>query len=526
MPKTVNGAGLTPLAACVCGFALWMVGTNLVANPSYNPLAPYHAAFLVGGFLLGRRAGAGGAPLLFRTALAFGLILAAWAMWQQTAQHEARAHGLLETPATLASTINLLLAPGLVLVALGSRRRLLIAVLIVLSGALAAAQSRGGWLALLAVGLIAFAFIRRTEFRVDAKAAAIVVGILALGWAGSWIASLGWDSAGPQHSMISAEAALSSVARLDLYELALKAIAASPWLLGSGYHAFHYLLEPARPTMPAFSETTTYFVHNDYLQTLLELGVPGLAGLLLIVFLPLSQAWRAIPRLAGMRNEQVVLIASITAVGSMAIHALVDFPFYIPVCVLLYGAAIGLLDAILLRAACVRPLQLPTFANATLQRAAVAAMGTIAACIFAIPVAAEAASAYAEHQWRAARVESAAVWFEAARRLDPKDWRYHWYAGQFWLSQAQISGKAAAARLADASFAAGYAANPREPRNLFGRIVTHRRLRTLLAAPADPATLRAWADRALELAPLDAEVRAERARLLAQFPPPATQGSK
>ena len=518
MPKTVHGAPLTPLAVCIAGFALWMVGTNLVANPSYNALAPYHAAFLVGGFLLGRRVGADGAPLVFRTALAFALILAAWAIWQQIAQRETRAHGLLETPATLASTINLMLIPGLVLVALGRRPPHLIAALVVLSAALAAAQSRGGWLALLAVGLIAFAFIRRTEIRVDAKAAAIVVGILALGW----IASLG----GPQHSMAGAEAALSSVARLDLYELALKAIAASPWLVGSGYHAFHYLLESARPTMPSFSETTTYFVHNDYLQTLLELGVPGLAGLLLIVFLPLSQAWRAIPRLASMRNEQVLLIAIITAVGSMAIHALVDFPFYIPVCVLIYGAAIGLLDAILLRAACVRPLQLPTFANVTLQRAAVAAIGTIAACILAIPVAAEAASAYAERQWRAARVESAAVWFEAARRLDPKDWRYHWYAGQFWLTQAQDSGKAAAARLADASFAAGYAANPREARNLFGRIVTHRRLRALLAVPADPATLRAWADRAVELAPLDPEVSAERARVLAQFPPPATQGSK
>lgn len=317
--------------------------------------------------------------------------------------------------------------------------------------------------------------------------------------------------------MIGDDATQSSVARLDLYELALKGIGRASWLFGAGYHGFHYLLESARPAIPGFRESTTYFVHDDYLQTLLELGLPGLAGLLLIVVLPLRQAWRAIPRLADMPNEQVVLIASVTALSSMAVHALVDFPFYIPVCVLIYGVGLGLVDAILLRAAYVRPLQLPKAANLTLRRAGVAAAGTIAAWILAMPAAAEAAGAYAERQWQAAKNESAAVWFEAARRLDPRDWRYHWYAGQFWLAQAQASRKAAAARLADAAFAAGYAANPHEVRALYGRIVTQRRLRDLLDAPADAATLRGWADRAVELAPLDPEVRAERARVLAEF---------
>jgi len=40
------------------------------------------------------------------------------------------------------------------------------------------------------------------------------------------------------------------------------------------------------------------------------------------------------------------------------------------------------------------------------------------------------------------------------------------------------------------------------------------RLRSLLAAPADPATLRAWVDRALALAPQDPLVQAERDRVL------------
>ncbi len=516
MPIAATPGAVTPLAICVMAFALWIVGTNSGANPSYTAVAPYHAAFLAGGFLVGRRAGAENAGSAFRVALVFALALAGWALWQQMAQGEARAHGPFVTPATLASTINLVLVPGLVLAALGTRRPVLVAALVVLSAALAAAQSRGGWLALAAVGVVALLFVRRTKVRAGGKAAAIVIAILALGWIGYWLARLAWDWGAPQHSMLD-EAAQSSAARLQLYELAVQGIASSPWLLGSGYHAFYYILESARPTVPAYLASTTYFVHNDYLQTLLELGVPGLAGLLLIIVLPISEAWRAAPRLAETADERVALIAIVGAICSMAVHALADFPFYIPVCVLVYGTALGILDASLLRTACVRPVQLPKFANPTARGVAVAAIGTLALWTLTLPVAAEAASAYAQRQWRAAKGESAAVWFEAARRLDPRDWRYHWYAGQFWLAQAQGSGNAAAANLADASFAAGYSANPREVRNLFGRIIVHQRLRKLLPAPADPATLRAWADRAVALAPLDPAVRAERARVLKDF---------
>jgi hypothetical protein len=137
-----------------------------------------------------------------------------------------------------------------------------------------------------------------------------------------------------------------------------------------------------------------------------------------------------------------------------------------------------------------------------------------------MPVAAEAAAAYAHHQWRSGQGESTAYWFEVARRLDPRDWRYHWYAGQFWFTQAAQFRKPEAARLADQAFLDGYTENPREVRNLLGRIATHRQLRELLAGPADKTTIVSWADRALEIAPQDSGVRAERALVLRLFSSP------
>jgi hypothetical protein len=206
---------------------------------------------------------------------------------------------------------------------------------------------------------------------------------------------------------------------------------------------------------------------------LLELGLPGLAGLIGLAAWPLISVWRVAPRVSD-APSRLALVALIAALGSMAAHAVVDFPFYVPICLLIYGTALGVLDSILLAAHPAKlPQRDPAPIRAQLRRIAMAGAATFGVWTLAVPVAAESAAAYAHRQWRAAQGQGAAYWFEVARRLEPRDWRYHWYAGQFWFSQAAQSGKPEAARLADQAFADGFAANPREARNLRGRVATH-----------------------------------------------------
>lgn len=523
LPESSDGGALvTPIGLGIGGLALWIATTNLFANVSYTSAASYQAAILFGGYLVGRRTVA--APrLAFGAAVAFGFAVAAWALWQQLTGGESRAHGPFITPATLASTINLLLVPGLVLVALGVRRVPFLAVLTVLVGALVASQSRGGWISLLAAGVVAFAFIRRAGIGVTWNAAARVGAVLILGAGVVWMLR-SFQPADDVAASQSVMATASFSSRLELYELAWTSIVPSSLLLGAGYHAFYYLLEAGRAAVPSYGSGTTYFVHNDYLQMLLELGVPGLAGLLFIAIFPLLAAWRSVPRLAA--SEQAKVIAIAAAASATAVHALVDFPFYTPVCVLIYAAALGLLDSTL-NGAGENP-RLPITAGAAipirLRRVLAAAVATLAAWTLAMPAAAEAASAYAQRQLRDGQAQSTAFWFEAARRLDARDWRYHWYVGQFWMAQAAGQVDRAAAERAEAALAASCAANPREVRGLLHRIVLHRRLRTLLAAPADAPTLRAWADHALELAPTDPGARAERERVWQQFALPRSSG--
>jgi O-antigen ligase len=494
--------GTSVLGFAVFGYAAWLVLTNTWVN-SYTAAASYDAAFLIGGFLIGRRAGRHNADLLFAIALAFAVGLAAWSIWQRVTGTAPRGHALFETPATLASVINLVLLPGLILAAAGRRNPWLFAALALLAGAIIGTASRGGWIALLAGGVAAFLLLRRAAITVDRKAALTLLAVFGIGYLLSLVAPLTWETT-------FGTAPASAGMRLGLYEAAIAALFHSSWLFGSGYLAFRYVLEAARPVIPGYQEAVTYFVHNDYLQSLLELGIPGLLLLVLLASLPMVQVWRLLPRLALPLRVPVIALAAATT--SMAVHALVDFPFYITVCLLVYGGCIGLLDALLADAepACVQEAVSP------LRRGATAAVWTIAVWILAKPAVAEAASEYAKYQWGVAQGESAAYWFEVARRIDAGDWRYHWYAGQFWFVQAQTGTNAAAARLADRAFAEGFAANPREVANLLWRISTHIYLRSLLAAPAEQKILREWGDLALALAPLDPGVQKQR-ELIARF---------
>lgn len=415
---------MTALAVPVGAFAAWIVLSNELFNPSYAPAAPFHAAFLVGGFLLAR--GKDSAPL-YRIALFGACLLGVWALLQ-LARGE-RAHALFDTPATLAATLNLVLLPGLALWAWGRRPSLLTPTLVLLVVALAATQSRGGWLAFAAGSLVAMVLARRCGLPILRS---LLLGTAILVAAGI---------------LLSLHGGVSTRARLALYDAAIQSMHAP--LAGSGYLSFYYHLEPLRPNVAGYGVSTTYFVHNDYLQVLLELGVPGLLALLAIVLLPLVLAWRRIPNLG--HDHKVICIGAAAAIAATATHALVDYPFYVPACLLLFGAALGVLDS-----------HLPGL-KARIHRVPRAIVTALCLWVLVTPVVAEAAAAYAQRQWRLRESESAAYWFEFARRVTPRDWRYHWYAGQFWQAVAR-GGNRRAADLAEAAFAAGRAANSRETR--------------------------------------------------------------
>lgn len=509
-PDEAAAPGLLSFAA-FC-YALILVLNNAFVSPAYSPAAPFHAAFLVTGLVVGRRMDAAALGRLGRL-LAIGAgLLAVWGLWQISWGNASRATAHFETPATLATVLNFALLFVLVRLAVSAPTWPWVALGVLLSAGLATTVSRGGLLALLAGLFVATVFARRMgmapSWRSGVAIAFVLAGGVMVAYAANALPRLLGSEHHELHSILGADAGNSSVSRLELYALAIEGMQARR-VAGIGYLGFRSLLDANREAVPTFRDGDTYFVHNDYLQTFLELGLGGFVVLIGLVLLPFALA----PRSGSPGPDRPLVVAMLAAVGSMAAFAVVDFPFYVPVCLLLFGMALGVLDRRMGGEAAPRavPASVP-------RRIAAVATAAASALVLGPPLIADLAASHAHRAWRHSDGEAAAYWFEFARRIEPRDWRYHWYAGQFWYVQAAQAGKPTAARLADEAFAAGMAANPVEVQNHLGRLSTHRQFAQLLDSPATAEVTRAWVAEAAAVAPHHPGVRAEQARIGSAVP--------
>jgi O-antigen ligase len=490
------------LSLAVAGYAAVVMLSTLATSPAYTPAGLYHPLLLLLAYLVLRGCSNEDERAIAYATCGLGLALAVWGLVQIGPFGMARARAVFETPATYSIVLGLLLMPLLARVAAGGREAVPLCAAAVLAAATFAAQSRGALLALTA-GMGSVAILGLRAKLLQRRGVVLAISLLAIVWIGTQAMRASPSSEVPA---VSDEArAESSISRLELYALSWKAWREHP-IAGTGYLTFRYVLEQGRAQVPSYGASSeTWFVHNDYLQTLLELGPIGLVAFLALTTLPPALAYRRLPGLA--EEQRLPVVAAASALAAMSVHALVDFPFYIPVCLLLYGALLGALDRRLNVTASAIP---PASRSGRWYRGTRAATLAIVAVILLRPVAAETAADWGLRKSRAGDARGTAFWLGAAQRIDSADWRYHWYAGQFWEIQATRGGKRGAARMAAKAYAAGLDANPLEVKNLLGMISVHRRHGDLLDSPADRDTLRAWLARAEVLAPFSRDVRTER----------------
>jgi O-antigen ligase len=492
------GWQVSPLALAIWAYTAWTVIHTAFISRAYNPTGLFDPCFLLAGFTIGRTFEREQRQRCYYALAGVVAVLALWGVGQ-IAFGAGRGRAVFETANTLASVVNMALASALVMIVYGAPRRLGILAAILFAGLLAS-FSRGGAMAILvtAVALCAFPGRPTFQWRRFAKVAPPLLAGAAIVFVAMALAR-GLPSPGAPAGMISN---LDSVrSRLELYRLAWSTLDFS-W--GIGYLAFRHVLEVGRATVPSYGESAfTSYVHNDFLQTLLELGIAGLAALIAILALAARAATRR-SREADVSPEEG--FAALAGVLTVVVHAFVDFPLHVPLCLFLFGFGAGVLDR-------GRGLLASTAPGIQTQRLVTLVLVAGAAVLLARAVIAEGAAAYAMKKWLLGQTRDAASGFEVAQRADPADWRYHLYAGQFWFAQAAQSGKPEHAQRADSAFAAGQAANPLEPSSALGRAFTNLRYASLLPAPAPPATIAAWADQALMVAPVNPAVRREYAEI-------------
>ncbi|HEY5635679.1 MAG TPA: O-antigen ligase family protein [Burkholderiales bacterium] len=507
-------------SAAVAAFVLWLVLGNLLWHEAYTPAATFNATILAAGYVVGVRVSNEAWPALCVASLVAFALGVLWALLQVLVQGFTRASAGFETPGTLSIFLVMALVPACVASA-ESDARWRYAAVILLAAGVAAAASRAGYIAL-GTGLLAVIAARRSA-RLDPIITRRLVGIAGGLVVGFWVVAVGQQISGSRGERVidpsiserlTVIAEKSGASRLELYSVARRAVPDHP-VLGSGYLTFERLLEANRYQVLSYANESTSFAHNDYLQIILETGLVGLAFFWALLCAPVHAAWRVLAPKSSDCTNWIPALSALGVIAALAVHALFDYPFYVPVCLAGFGIAAGVLDRA--QAGAVRSGSAHDGLVAIGPRwRTIARFAVIVPLVVLLlaPVLAEAAAAWANRNWRTARVLEAATWFEVARRVEPRDWRYHWYAGQFWFAQALQGRKPDAAARADAAFADAQRADPGEVRALIARIACQRELAALLPVPADPTTLRRWMAQAVAMAPLSADVRLEELRVL------------
>src|SRR5262249_5048663 len=113
--------------------------------------------------------------------------------------------------------------------------------------------------------------------------------------------------------------------RIEIWKDTTRLVAAYKWT-GCGLGTYEHCLYQFKTAAPA---NTVDFAHNDYLQILSEVGIPG--GLLIaaIAVWILTRLLSVVLFMRGGRNWELAvgLLALFLALG---IHSLADFNLYIP----------------------------------------------------------------------------------------------------------------------------------------------------------------------------------------------------
>ena len=131
--------------------------------------------------------------------------------------------------------------------------------------------------------------------------------------------------------------------RLNAYINTLPLIAQKP-LTGSGYGGFRMSFRPyatsSRPLLWLTENKVIQTLHNDPLEYLVELGLPGFILALMIFFITLQKAWPT----RDSENEpdmQIIKLGLSLAVVAAGIHACVDFPLRLPSSAALFWFFLG-----------------------------------------------------------------------------------------------------------------------------------------------------------------------------------------
>ncbi|MCF7965303.1 MAG: O-antigen ligase family protein [Methylobacter tundripaludum] len=487
---------LSWINSALIGFCLLLFTNALYLNPAYYAGGIYFPSTLLIAFIVASYRPVWLAQTGFKIFCAVIALIAVWALlqwltgWEFLGGKSARAQALFSSTNTLATALNLGLIPVLGFYLLGRGGRAVYGLTLLLFAGLLTTQSRGGYLGLLSGILFFVTFVGQVsvaaEWRRYRAVAVGFIAVLAFFKFYAWLGLASW-------SMDPVFATLShgdTSNRWEIYQVAWRGLAEQLWL-GIGYYNFGYYFEAHK--VPPFLDRRIIFVHNDYLEFALETGLLGLGLFLLLIIAVYGQLFKF--RQQAMAGRRLPLILSAAAITSMLSHALVDYPFYIPVLMAVFGAYLGIINQQLIDMGATH-WQLPKmsvqhflglrsgFIGNALMIGLVAWLG--------LPALALGAANYSSYRLLIGDAQHALFWSGVARTLQPLTASYYWKEGIIWRDQGVAQNRPELLDKGNAVFSQGFEVNPLEVNSLLEKIALHRQYGSMLKQPASHQDIMAW----------------------------------
>ena len=214
---------------------------------------------------------------------------------------------------------------------------------LVLTGSRGGYLSAGAGLAVFAVASVWAMRVRLTQ-GVMPRIIAIVVAIILLGGTLAFVAERSFAIRTRANTVF-----IASDIRTKLWKAAWEQFRLAP-AFGTGSRTYMYY---GRMFRSPDVQTDPVFAHNDWLQTLAEYGLAGMALIVCLVLAHLRHGWRrwtelvanlsaALPETAG-KHTLALQIGTISALAAALMHAMIDFNLHIQANFLLVAFLFGLL---------------------------------------------------------------------------------------------------------------------------------------------------------------------------------------
>lgn len=449
------------------------------------------------------------------------IVISLWGLIQYLSGHGffvkvgRRANAIFYTPNTYAASINLFLSPLIIFYIMGKAPRYLLGIILLLFSALLVSQSRGGWVAFISSLVFISIFIKRLNFNLNKKRIRnLLIGFVLIFMCYAAIEQTRLEEKTSKinetllskniENLIRSDSVISTMShRFMLFDIAWQQIKETP-ILGKGFHTYQYYQQ--RDQKAPFIGNRTRYAHNDYLQLWMELG---LAAVALFVGLFLAMVYYLL-RLSSRisQAESIKLMAILTGISSLYVHALVDFMFYVPFILLLYAFYLGLFNQILNKHHhSFYEIKLSsTYFKFDLLKVVLASLIML---FLSKPAIAQLYYNNAVKNANSLNVDVALKRFSLARQFAPDNSDYYWYEGALLMNAVKVKQHVPSAKRADVLFSKGMAIDPYDVKNKLARAELHRDYANLLDEPANIDTIVEWSKAALYWKPNDSIVQSE-----------------